>query len=901
MKGLSVKKIRLSEYIRKYLWLCVSPLIVCILLLAVYMIKGIYPFGNRNIAYFDMTQLCVPIYYHIYDVFHFKTDLFLNWNVGFGASMADALGSYLFFPTNLFFLFVQRNKILESMSFFLILQLSVAACFMTLYSFRISSNRILSMICGVAYASCGFAIQYYTNIATFLDSLIVFPLLMYAYDRLVKEGKKTLYVICIILVMFCNIQSAFSVIIYLLFKSFFTVLEIKEKKTKKQVLMSIFLCSICGCLISSFFLLPAVTEILNSPRTILSEGSSYIEILKTIICENCQQNKNFMLYGSEFIFPLILLLIIKKKAKKYFFSFVMIGLLLLPIIFENINILWHAGSYVLFPVRFGYMLTFECLHLLLISWKEFPFVIKRKKLVGVAVLMLIPLYAIFFLSFMNGFREFGICDEHFYISYWKIIIFLFVIFICFFSYSAKDRIVMYVLIVLIQAIGGYWRFIGVEKDYYDECRDDIIINSEILRPQVSNLRKIYDRIKDSNNYFNANYSFITGVASGSSWINGISKDLPIEMIRMGYTYCYTRTLDSGGTTLSDLMLGYKYNITQNDTPTYLSDTVNDNESKLSYIDNSLDFGFYTDSIMPAADGLGLDYQNYLYQYLSKDDSEIMSKIDLNNIPTFYDESYNESECKYTKKIKVAFSEKTELYLWGILPGIEGEDNYYNVLIDGKEICMPVLYVKDNIYFPHPFRNGFLYLGTYENEEIELEIKGFMEEFNNLQLGCLDCEKLEKIVENQNELYSVTDFEASNRKINMNVVMKQGGYLTIPIGASSNWKLYVNGKKTDIENNINDAFVCFYLEQGENHIELCFIQDGLIIGIIFSLVGIGLLIVLNTNDYLIKNNCLNTTIMWIFLITIFVCFFAFYTIPILFSFYYMAKNRISLWDVLTTVS
>ena len=211
----------IGNYFKKHIWVFLSPLIVIILILISYAIKGIYPFGEKTVTYFDMSQLCVPIYYHISDVLHFKSNAFLNWNVANGSSLADALGSYLFFPTNIFFLFVNRDSILESMSFFLIFQLSIASLFMTLFSNRINKNKVLAIFCGVAYAACGFSLQYYTNIATFLDSMIIFPLLMLSYYRLIEENKYILYSICFALVILLNVQTTFAVCVFLLIKTGF--------------------------------------------------------------------------------------------------------------------------------------------------------------------------------------------------------------------------------------------------------------------------------------------------------------------------------------------------------------------------------------------------------------------------------------------------------------------------------------------------------------------------------------------------------------------------------------------------------------------------------------------------------------------------------------------------------
>ena len=83
-----------------------SAFIAGIGLFIIYFLKGIYPFGSRSIAYYDMPQSFVPLYYRTYDVLHGEKSLFWDWYSGLGVSVVDALGSFILSPFNLFFFFV---------------------------------------------------------------------------------------------------------------------------------------------------------------------------------------------------------------------------------------------------------------------------------------------------------------------------------------------------------------------------------------------------------------------------------------------------------------------------------------------------------------------------------------------------------------------------------------------------------------------------------------------------------------------------------------------------------------------------------------------------------------------------------------------------------------------------
>ena len=52
---------------KKLLLFFAAPLLVLVMLTILYIIEGIWPFGDSNISYADMAQAYVPRYYHLFD------------------------------------------------------------------------------------------------------------------------------------------------------------------------------------------------------------------------------------------------------------------------------------------------------------------------------------------------------------------------------------------------------------------------------------------------------------------------------------------------------------------------------------------------------------------------------------------------------------------------------------------------------------------------------------------------------------------------------------------------------------------------------------------------------------------------------------------------------------------
>ncbi len=881
----------LLDYVKKYYWMLLSPLIVVILLLIVYALKGIYPFGDKNISYFDMSQSFVPFYYHVYDFLHFKNNLYLNWNVANSISVADFIGNNVLFPTNLFFLFVKRNHILESMSFFLIIQLSLSSLMMTIFSNKLKAEKIYAVAFGVAYASCGFAIQYYTNISIFMDTFIIFPLLMYSYYKLIEDNKKILYIVCLFFVFICNIQMAFSIVIYLLIKTFFVL---RNKKEKADHIFNIFVCSLSSFSISLFYIIPCLYQFNNSSRMTVS-SFNYLDILNNIGC-GYQQNKNFMLFGSEFVISVFILILINKKTKKYYSNLLVVLLLALPLFFENINLIWHVGSYLCFPVRFGYILCFECIELFLISKNDINEKIKGKKIFGLLSISFIPLNAIILFYFTKYFHFFGIRDAEIYTSYW-IIILLLSIFYLFALLSDSKKITKSVILVmiLIQSFFGYWGFIGVESKYSPECEDDIIVNSEKIRDKgLSDLNMVFNHTKDVYNNLNANYSFITETSSGSGLTYGFSNDLFHEKIRLGYTQDFTRVLDSGGTFFSDILLGYTHAFIPVDYKYNDDIYIPEYDNEYLYkIYNSNQFGFYSRELFNNIQLEDFEYQNYLFNKIYEEEKEpLFYPIELSDSDIYIDDN-NE---KYLNKV-LNFDRKGVLYLYSF-----NDTSIYTsdfiITINDNSIYAPFLYYKENVYFPNIHRNGFLEIGTFEpGEIINLKIQSNNGSFDDLKIGYMDYDKLIGFTNSNNHKYSVSNKSLKRNSIGMDIFMEEDGYVTLPIGVSDSWNVYINGKKTEIYSNLNNSLLSVYLEKGNNNVKISFKQKGLALGLIASFLGLALSIIFIPIINRYKLSLIKKIISWIYFFVFGIIIIFVNIVPVIYSIYLMIVYQISPFEIL----
>ena len=333
-----------------------APIITGLILLCVYALKGVYPFGEGNVAFYDMAQALIPIYTHTYDVLHGTKNIFWDWYCGGGISMVDTSGNFLFSPFNLFFLFVKREMILESMSFFLMLKVCVCAGSMSFY-FRNTyknTNWYWHVLAGLLYASCGYMIQYHCNIQ-FLDMVALFPFLIYFTDRLFEEKKTVGYCLSLAMFFILSVYYTYMACIYLILYCFVHSMKLEKKEKKER-----------AALLGSSTLVAGLLSAVISVPTLITLLESYGMRMDSHVFFERHHHKVFMLYGCEFLlaFLIVFAVLKRKEIKNYMAHLLMVVFMVLPIFVEMTNGYWHIGGYVEFPMRYGYMLTFSALCLI---------------------------------------------------------------------------------------------------------------------------------------------------------------------------------------------------------------------------------------------------------------------------------------------------------------------------------------------------------------------------------------------------------------------------------------------------------------------------------------------------------------------------------------------------------
>ncbi len=813
--------------------LVLSPMVMAIIMLLVFALRGIYPFGMENIAYYDMGHSYIPGYYHAYDVLHGDSNPFWSWYSGGGVSMYEIFGNYILHPFNLFFLFIKRNMILEAMSIFLMIKVAFSSFAMTFYCQKkyCDTSVVWQILCGIIYASQGYYIQYYSNIY-FFDLIAIFPLIMYGLDCVIEKNKIKFFSLTMMVGFITNLQIMALVCFFIVIYAGI-MLWGSNKEERNKAIVGIGCATIVAMCISAVVWLPAYFSIGSSDRAgdLSAVG---LNLLSDLQMSLFLYEKFFMMYGMEVVIAILLYVFLfsRDRLKKIKKVLILNMLLIIPIFFEAVNIAWHIGGYVQFPMRFGFLLGFSMLMLaneLYTCWNTKREVKKQLKFSDSISVIIIILIGAGLFKFVVPFQDFGIRDVFRFKTYlWIFIALLFVYFIL--LLIQRKNIFLYCGI-LIECFLGWYGFLAPR--YWDAPEHDssFIKLSEYVSDHmnigVEDAR--IARVRDASVTMNVGYPFITQNGSMSNWTMGTNPELIELMLKLGYTDFFSRIMDSGASLFTDAFFHVEKIVTLDESEDCYHSVV-DRCGRLTIKQNQLvyPFGIILKDKQTEFDMEGEEnafaFQNELFQFIHDTDRALFDIYDSNQVFMTFDEN------EYRYEFAIPVEGKKELYIQA------NTGRYYRFSVNNQFVLVPTIENLDNSIFPAYFNNGLLDCGLFDNETVNVTVWAAEPfDISEICFSGLNVELLEEQIYQQQEVNREIEFTSHGLK--MKVVSDQKGKILLPIGFKDGMEVSVNGNKVKCEKAIGDALVLIPLSQGENEIILNYIPKGFRMGLVLTLVGI----------------------------------------------------------------
>ncbi len=797
----------------KYRKFLIAPLGVSLILFLLYFIKGIYPFGDMTIANADMGQSYMTFYHFLYDVVYNGKNLFYDYNLGMGSNMYGGfIIDGVLNPFTWIILITGRENIANMFSFVLILKIAfIALTAFILFNKLFKKNQYYNIIFAMLYALSAYVLMYNTNIM-WLDVVGLFPLFILATKHMFETNKIYLYSICLTLMLLFNYNLSYMVLMFIIFILPIYIKLALPKEKRKQAVYNIIIGTVLSAALSAFAIIPAFIQTITSYRM---SGS----------INNTVQNTNILFKIVVFLFYSLPLYGFIKwlkcyKEDKTNIKIVLTTLLftvVIPIIFERVNLLWHTGSYQSFPYRYGFI---PILILYLGALRYFANFYQKEKIVHKYQKIILEVFAVILfiitilvqisnaISINQSIPAFELELRNFIIICITAILMIFVITIV---HNIENRLIKNILltgIISIEILIYSYAYIGVEPAYRNgrEWSDEPIFTSYEIANSFNIEDSLY-RIKDLTGLTSENCPLVYNIPSMATFLHIISDEQVKNAEQLGYSHNRTKINGLGGTVFSDAIYGVKYVLTKKDLPNEIYKYVSTSESgiKLYEYINTLPLAFtYQNEIIDIPKDLRVfEVQNYVYQKLFNKSDSIITTLDNNSITT----QQEDKNYQYTIKIK----DRSILYMH------KGNIALDNITVNGRKIIMPVLEDEENTIYPISNNNGILDLGIYENEIVTISMERIIgEDLNDLQFGILNLDKYYKMFQ---QTFEPIEIKVEKNEVTISANVEKDSKLFIPINYDKGWHAVENNP--EIKRTYNN-FIGIELKEGKNNIKLRFV-------------------------------------------------------------------------------
>lgn len=209
-----------------------SFLIPTLIMLVIFVIQKIYPFGERSFLHIDMYHQYFPFLVEFYHKLKNGESLFYSWNTGIGSNFLALYVYYLASPFNWLCVLVSEKFLMEFLSYMVVIKIGFCGLSFTCYIRKHFHSDSWTVLCfSLFYALSGFMAAYNWDVM-WLDVVVLAPVIILGIERLVNEGKCYLYCITLGLSILSNYYLSIMLCMFLVL--YFSVLLIEREPSKGQ-------------------------------------------------------------------------------------------------------------------------------------------------------------------------------------------------------------------------------------------------------------------------------------------------------------------------------------------------------------------------------------------------------------------------------------------------------------------------------------------------------------------------------------------------------------------------------------------------------------------------------------------------------------------------------------------
>lgn len=324
-----------------------------IIMLVIFVIRGIFPFGDRSFLFSDMYHQYMPFFSEFIDKIKAGEGLDYSYQVGIGSNFLALYIYYLASPLHWLAFLVPKAYLMEFMSYLAVIKIGLAGLSAFYYLQKHFRTKDAAALCfAVFYALSGFMAAYNWNIM-WLDCVALLPLIVLGLEMLVKEGRCTLYCVTLALSIFTNYYISIMICIFLVL--YFLVLLLTEKRSFR-IVGNFALYSLLAGGLAAVLLIPEVCAILETdfgdmdfPKKLESYFSVLDILARHCMCVTTERGLAHWpnIYCGVAVFLLLPMYALNHKIpiRRRFGMLAAAGIMLLSFGTNVLDFIWHGMNY----------------------------------------------------------------------------------------------------------------------------------------------------------------------------------------------------------------------------------------------------------------------------------------------------------------------------------------------------------------------------------------------------------------------------------------------------------------------------------------------------------------------------------------------------------------------------
>lgn len=820
--------------------------IALIMMLGVWIIGEVGPFGNKCLVVVDGVHQYLPFFSEYQDKLKNIDTLQYTLDVGLGNNFISLWSYYLSSPFNLIIILCAKSHLPMALNLIISVKIILGSLCFAYFLMHAGKKPVKNpgiIVFSLFYGFSSYVIGYYWNLM-WLDCIFIFPIVILGMEKMFTKKDSRMYILALLYSFICNYYISFMICLFLVL--WFFTFHFKSIRDFFEKGIRFAIASLTTAALSAVVLVPAYKGIMTtaSAEFELPEWEfygSFADTLKShLFCSEVMTNQvgdsGTNLYCGVFTILMVFMFFFMKNIsleKKIKYGLLIIFLV---ISFNNqeLNYIWHG-----FHNQYGIPNRFAFLYIFVLLIMAYEVYLKRKH---IKVPMIIIAYLVSMLFMVYCYYNASVVYETRTYIMTGILLSVYLILLTLYIKIPKGkwivRDIIVVAAILEMAINGLFGFNQVgssEPEYYYgdtnkfealkervEQADNDLCRSDILEP----------RLVDEATWYNLKSIGIFG-----STVRGELVDI---MGKLGFYTGANEYLYYGATPVTNALFGVRYVYTRDGDFVNLDMEMYDNEDSISVYRNdyALPIGYMVDDKIlefDTADNGPFTVQNELCGALTGIEpifTSISEDMELDTYGTNVDVSLKDSyNATYSKANGSARADMiyTIPYDMDLYVSCRGSNVYkIALLIDGNEVAFD------------RYQGQIFHVGEVEAGQL-VDIQFVLNDGEDMS-GDLYCYPME-FVEDQflsfynmlvNHSMEVTKY--SDSKIEGNITATRDGVFMTSIPYDEGWTIYANGEKLDTIP-VLEGFLGASLPEGDYEIKMVYRCPGLLTGFMTTILGI----------------------------------------------------------------